>query len=549
MEGWDEVCLSVLLSSKRRCSRITSGTMDIIASISAFAGPYGAAFSAVLGVVNIFMGMFKKKGPSQIEVMTNLINDQTEQLVGKIDEQTEILIETMQALNDITVNSIITSIEQDSWRDMVNEMKGATNSLKTKKIHLEEYRFSCILDWIEIALESDLQHITRSLGKVSSFMTWYCYSRKNIPFCGEMIFQYVMLSNLRNAVRAETINIVSNSDIHNGRNKQRGLIAEYRIDLDHDKELLERVLQAFDQNDPEWKLLCFATCAFNKVEDKFENDNLEGAPDIKLRKSQKKFILQYMAKLGLKEDFDKLEGPKMCKVCYKDTPCKKGFERGPISKKCEKPRKLSKGKHTRWTGDPDGHTNFLAQIPIECQTNEALTQFRLKSSNSRLRFYFSCATSHDNGEIKRSSSPATSKHDYKWWLYRQVVFSKKEMSCGGTEVLSGIKFKYDDDDDEMWWQFECSKVPYKLKCQEKKTQCANNGLETSINGWTPMGHRGYIKYMDRHNMDCGEEGFLKSFHYEVCDDPTGAQGSGFGWKDGMKFAYQCCYLQSGDAPE
>ena len=173
----------------------------------------------------------------------------------------------MQLLHDATADSIISSIEQNSWRDMINEMKGATNSLKTKKIHLEEYRFSCILGWIEIALESDMQHITRSLGRVSSFMTWYCYSRKYIPFCGQMVFQYVMVSNLRNAVRADTINIVSNSDIHNARNKQKGLLAEYRTDLDLDKQLFKKILQAYDQEDPEWKLLCFATCAFNQVED------------------------------------------------------------------------------------------------------------------------------------------------------------------------------------------------------------------------------------------------------------------------------------------
>ena len=43
--------------------------------------------------------------------------------------------------------------------------------------------------------------------------------------------------------------------------------------------------------------------------------------------------------VGLKEDFDEVDkSTEMCKACYKDTPCKTGFERGPISKKCEKPR-------------------------------------------------------------------------------------------------------------------------------------------------------------------------------------------------------------------
>ena len=106
-----------------------------------------------------------------------------------------------------------------------------------------------------------------------------------------------MLANLRNSVRAETTNIVSNSDIHNGRNKLKGLLAEYRTELDFDKDLLKRILKADDQEDPEWKLLCFATCAFNKVTDAFENDNLEGSPEMQLSTSQKKFIRQYMAKV------------------------------------------------------------------------------------------------------------------------------------------------------------------------------------------------------------------------------------------------------------
>ena len=377
---------------------VASGVMDITGSITAFMGPYGAAFSAVLGVLTTFFGI-ASKGPSQTEVMTNLINDRTEIIVDKIDENTKVVLETLKTLAAANVESIVTSLEQESWRDMIHEMNGATNSLTAKKDHLEQYRSSCILDWVEIAFESDLQHITKSLGKVSSFMTWYpnthsfqmityvysfyryCFSRKNIPFCGDMIFQYVMLANLRNAVKAETILIVRNSNIHNGRNKLNGLLAEYHTELNNDKKLLTKILQAYDQKDPDWNLLCFATCTFNKVQDKFENDNLEGSPDMKLSKPQKNFINQYMAQvnssimqiiqvaiplilqLGVEEDFadfdkpEKLDivtngfegskevpdifyspGKEMCRVCYKDTPCKRGFERGPVSNKCENPR-------------------------------------------------------------------------------------------------------------------------------------------------------------------------------------------------------------------
>ena len=277
---------------------IVSATMDAIAFISSFAGPYGAAFSSILGVANIFIGIFKTPGPTQIEVITNLINDQTETIVNKIDEQTEILIETMKALDEASTKSIITAIEQSSWREMIDEMRGATNSLKTKKIHLEEYRFSCILNWIEIALESDMQHITRAVGKVGSFMTWYCYSRRNIAFCGDMIFQYVLLVNVRNSVRGETINVVANSNIHNQHNKLSGLLAEYHTDLATDKELLKKVTKTSNEDDPDFHLLCFAACAFHKIGDKFVNDNIEGIPIMQLGPKQMALIFQYFAKVN-----------------------------------------------------------------------------------------------------------------------------------------------------------------------------------------------------------------------------------------------------------
>jgi hypothetical protein len=116
--------------------------------------------------------------------------------------------------------------------------------------------------------------------------------------------------------------------------------------------------------------------------------------------------------------------------------------------------------------------------------------------------------------------------------------------CSGKEVLAGIKFKYDEDDDKMWWEFECAKVPYKLKCKQKVTSCKNNGHEET-GAFYPKGNTYHVQYMDRHNLDCGDEGFMRGFKFENCVDKNskGTRSVGGYLKySGLKFRYSCCYV-------
>ena len=50
---------------------------------------------SILGVVNGIIGIFGE-GKSQTEIMGEMIEAQTEQILNKIDEQTEILIKYME---------------------------------------------------------------------------------------------------------------------------------------------------------------------------------------------------------------------------------------------------------------------------------------------------------------------------------------------------------------------------------------------------------------------------------------------------------------------
>ena len=87
-------------------------------------GPAGAAFGAVLGIATTIMGLFSPPQPSQIEVITGMINDQTEQLESKLDDQTKILLEALQKSTEASTKAIINQIEATSWRDMITDMKG-----------------------------------------------------------------------------------------------------------------------------------------------------------------------------------------------------------------------------------------------------------------------------------------------------------------------------------------------------------------------------------------------------------------------------------------
>ena len=91
----------------------------------------------------------------------------------------------------------------------------------------------------------------------------------------------------------------------------------------------------------------------------------------------------------------------------------------------------------------------------------------------------------------------------------------------------------------MWWEMACAKVPYPLECKMKTTSCQNNGHETS-GFWKPWAQTYYIEYMDRHNLDCGEKGFMRGFKFVNCRDSK-SKGTGGRKYTGLQFTYDCCY--------
>ena len=275
--------------------QIASALMDIGSTIAGLAGPAGAPFAAVFGLVNTVIGIFGPKQPSQIEVMTQMINDQTETLTNKIDDQTKILIENFEKNLNALRKNVLNELKQGSWRSMIDEMSGATNTLSLKKKHFLAYANTCISNWNEVALVANIEEITASLGKVASFMQYFCIARDTIPFCGSMLFQYINLINLRNSVQSEAIRIVKASTFHNSKSKLAGLIEEQKGRTKIDKKFMTKTFWPSEDNTDN----CFAACSFyNDNPQSFDKNSIGNPNNFGLNPKQKKYVLQYFRQVS-----------------------------------------------------------------------------------------------------------------------------------------------------------------------------------------------------------------------------------------------------------
>ena len=60
--------------------------------------PAGQAIAAIAGLATAILSLFGGGGPSDLEIMTDAINDQTRVLSNKIDEQTEVILKEFEIL-------------------------------------------------------------------------------------------------------------------------------------------------------------------------------------------------------------------------------------------------------------------------------------------------------------------------------------------------------------------------------------------------------------------------------------------------------------------
>ena len=224
--------------------------------------PAGLIMSSVFGVANAIVGIFGgPQGPSDLEVMTEVINEQTEVIKKSIEQQTEIMLESFKQLakqNVRNTEAIINSLKTINFHLLVDEIQGSVQSLVAKLKHLQNYKKTCILDWPDIAGEASLEEAVVKLGRVGSFARRFCSSLGNLEFCGILIYQYILLAILRQRVQAEAIDIVRRSAFNNNHIKVRGLTAEFQAAQDMDWNLMQDILLSKSNDDT-----CHVSCAFH----------------------------------------------------------------------------------------------------------------------------------------------------------------------------------------------------------------------------------------------------------------------------------------------
>ena len=94
-------------------------------------------------------------------------------------------------------------------------LQGIMFALSIKKDHLNHYAGACIQSWSEISNTADLQHVNFQMGRLASYTNRFCISVSNLPFCKELMYQYMLLSIMKSSVIMGTIAIVHESKYPN----------------------------------------------------------------------------------------------------------------------------------------------------------------------------------------------------------------------------------------------------------------------------------------------------------------------------------------------
>jgi len=313
---------------------IASSVLGLVAVGAAFAGPpVGTIVSAVAGIAATLVSLFAPSGPSDVEIIGDMIQDQTEQIGLMMEDQTKILLKALNQLgeqNRKLAEFTVTEILKDNYYQMIDDMKGVTASLKIKKEHLDIYQDSCITQWPEISVESDMNQINFQMGRFGAFLQRFClfrgrhnlqnmififyFNSENMEFCGRLLLEYSLLSTLRNTVRAATLHVVERSGFHNREYKRGGLIKEHYKTLELDRNILKEVVSNSSLESP----YCHVTCAIRGAKNNLQSYWDEKTFDentLNLKKDEKEFVLKFLSQLGIS-----LYIPEMqlgdCSRCY-----------------------------------------------------------------------------------------------------------------------------------------------------------------------------------------------------------------------------------------
>ena len=158
-----------------------------------------------------------------------------------IDAQTDILLEANQLLLDVIDAQTITltneirdatrKLSLETTYQILDDMQGIYYAISIKKQHLDRYSNACIQNWGEVANTADLQHVNFQMGRLAAYTKRFCLSVSNLPFCKELIFQYMLLSILKHSVLNGVITLVFQSKYPNHEYKLEALNGEQKASL------------------------------------------------------------------------------------------------------------------------------------------------------------------------------------------------------------------------------------------------------------------------------------------------------------------------------
>ena len=105
---------------------VATSVLGLVAVAAAFFPPVGTAIAAVAGIASAIIGAFGS-GPSDVEVISGLIEAQTEEIANMLEEQTKILLNSIRLLGKQQVqlaDSVVKTILEDNYHQMIDDMHG-----------------------------------------------------------------------------------------------------------------------------------------------------------------------------------------------------------------------------------------------------------------------------------------------------------------------------------------------------------------------------------------------------------------------------------------
>merc|ERR1719507_239524 len=111
---------------------------------------------------------------------------------------------------------------------MRDDIHGVNTALKIMIEHINVYKDTCVMAWTDISTEINMQEVNLQFGRIGSYIQRFCANKKRMEFCGQLVYQYVLMATLRDMVRTTTFAIVYRSNFANHDVKYGALIKDYK---------------------------------------------------------------------------------------------------------------------------------------------------------------------------------------------------------------------------------------------------------------------------------------------------------------------------------